>query len=176
MKNIRSTIKEKVVNILIGIIVTVGSGLVLLHYQDSYLNKEDNIQAINTEDTSSINEKKIFISETKTTNSEKDELRNKNAKKKWEIGSTNSEYYNFPLVGSFQNKTRAVNFANTIIKAGKRKYPVRIYYAGNNWYTVSLGGFLDRQEAIERVNYAKKEKIADDAFIWNSTYMNIIEY
>lgn len=77
----------------------------------------------------------------------------------------------FPLVLSVQNKNSAIDFANYIIKSGKNKYPVEVYYSGNDWYTVSLGGFLDKDEAYRRVIYAKEEKIALDAYVWTSTYM-----
>ena len=74
----------------------------------------------------------------------------------------------FPLVASVREKDNALNFAREIINAGQTKYKPEVYLAENGWYVVSLGGYLGKSEADQRVAYAKSTGIAPDAFVWRS--------
>ena len=51
------------------------------------------------------------------------------------------------------------------------EYQPEVYEAGNGWYVVSLAGQLSKKEAQERVNYARANNIAADAFVWTSDFI-----
>ncbi len=75
--------------------------------------------------------------------------------------------YAFPVVGSFRTFQEAEKFAERIQKSVP--YLPEIYLAENDYYAVSLGGYLERQEAAQRVRLAREKGIAGDAYVWNST-------
>jgi len=75
--------------------------------------------------------------------------------------------YAFAVVGSFRTFQEAERFAERIQKSVP--YPPEIYLAENDYYAVSLGGYLERQEAAQRVRFAKEKGIAGDAYVWSST-------
>ncbi len=75
--------------------------------------------------------------------------------------------YWFPVVGSFKKKDEAEIFAKKIQPLSGKFIP-EIYYAENNYYGVTLGGYLTRAEVLDRTEYAKNNEIANDAYIWTS--------
>ena len=154
--------------IIIAVIGSVIAGVFVLHYEYSFL-KIDNSKTKNLNSSNPFSEKEINTLGRKINGIEFSEL------KKAEDGNSTQDIY-FPLVGSFQDKKRAISFANSIVVNKQSQYPIKVYYAGNNWYTVSLGGFLNKEEANLRVRYAKNKKIANDAFIWGSSSMSLIDF
>lgn len=75
--------------------------------------------------------------------------------------------YAFAVVGSFRTFQEAERFAERI--QGSVPNAPEIYLAENNYYAVSLGGYLDRQEAAQRVRLAREKGVASDAYVWTST-------
>lgn len=75
--------------------------------------------------------------------------------------------YAFAVVGSFRTFGEAESFANRIEKSALSM--PEIYLAENDYYAVTLGGYLQRQEAAQRVRIAKDKGIAADAYVWTST-------
>ena len=73
----------------------------------------------------------------------------------------------FAVVGSYRDLAEAKDFANKLRESGMR-YPVEIFLAENNYYAVTLGGYLTYQEATNRVDFAKRTALAKDAYVWVS--------
>ncbi len=73
----------------------------------------------------------------------------------------------FAVVGSFKRLEEARQFARTLQKR-KLRYEPEIYYAENDYYAVTLGGYLREPQAKIRVLYARKRGIATDAYVWKS--------
>jgi hypothetical protein len=71
----------------------------------------------------------------------------------------------FAVVGSFRVQSNAVNFAEKLSKNNLRP---EIYLAENDYYAVTLGGYLDLKQAKQLVAMAKEKGIADDAYVWKS--------
>lgn len=136
---------------LIPLIVVVIGGIIVVHYQNL------------------ISERKIDHSEFR--------INGEQLRKDLEgnVANSKNNEINFPLIGSFQSKERAIVFAHNLMSSAKLNYPIEVYYAGNGWYTVSLGGYLEIEEARTRVNYAKEVNIASDAFVWSSSNMELVE-
>jgi hypothetical protein len=88
----------------------------------------------------------------------------------WEmVGiSVTQRNYEFPVVGSLTTLDEAVRVARRL-QEQNFPYPVQIYLAENDYYAVTLGGYLERQEAARRVQYAKDKGIAKDAYVRYST-------
>lgn len=74
----------------------------------------------------------------------------------------------FPVVASLPTLDAAVAKAQELKNMGL-PYETEVYLADNNYYAVTLGGYLTQEEAASRVNYAKNNGIAKDAYVWEST-------
>jgi len=76
--------------------------------------------------------------------------------------------YSFAVVGSYKEFNEAIQLAKKL-QLSQKGYTPEIYLSENNYYAVSLGGYLSYKEALNRVEYAKKEGIiAQDAYIRSS--------
>ncbi len=73
----------------------------------------------------------------------------------------------FPVVGSFMELGEAISFANKLEDRGF-SYKPEIYLSENNYYGVTLGGYLSLEEAIKRTEYARTKGIAKDAYTYSS--------
>jgi hypothetical protein len=73
----------------------------------------------------------------------------------------------FAVVGSYLKFQDAVSFAQKINQADY-KYKPDIYLAENDYYAVTLGGYLSYHEAMRRVEYAKSINLAKDAYVFTS--------
>lgn len=73
----------------------------------------------------------------------------------------------FPVVRSVRDFASAVDFARRL-RASHPEYPAEVYLAENAYYAVTLGGYLDRDEAARRVKFARDKGIAPDAYVWQS--------
>lgn len=73
----------------------------------------------------------------------------------------------FPVVGSFLELGEAIAFAKTI-EDRKISYKPEVYLSENNYYGVTLGGYLSLEEAIKRSEYARTKRIAKDAYTYSS--------
>lgn len=73
----------------------------------------------------------------------------------------------FAVVGSFRQISEARLFAKKLESNGI-KFKPEIYLAENDYYAVSLGGYLSKSEASRRVRYARDTGIAHDAYVWTS--------
>lgn len=76
-----------------------------------------------------------------------------------------SKGYSFPVIGSFETMPEAIDFIKTINPA---PYTPEIYLSDNNYYAVTLGGYLRKEEAATRVRFAQQQGIAPDAFVKNT--------
>ncbi|CAN2043248.1 hypothetical protein GMMP1_100026 [Candidatus Magnetomoraceae bacterium gMMP-1] len=73
----------------------------------------------------------------------------------------------FPVIASYPTFDDAVIFAKKI-ENEKYDYMPEIYLSENNYYGVTLGGYLSQKEALKRVKYAKSKNIAADAYMRSS--------
>jgi len=85
-----------------------------------------------------------------------------------QIGGDVAESTNwFAVVASEYQREGATTRARRLLETTPR-YPIEIYRAtddkGKPLYAITLGGSLTRQEALDRVRYAKQNAIASDAF------------
>lgn len=78
-----------------------------------------------------------------------------------------SRGYSFPVIGSFKTMDEALTFVKNI-PSSSLLYPIEIYLSENNYYAVTLGGYLRQEEAQTRVRFAQQEEIAKDAFVKNT--------
>ncbi|HEX9653390.1 MAG TPA: hypothetical protein VGA99_06745 [bacterium] len=76
--------------------------------------------------------------------------------------------FSFAVVGSFPTLEEASVFAKSISSQFTLRHQPEIYLAENNLYAVTLGGYLRFQEAASRVEYAKTQGIAKDAYVRSS--------
>ena len=74
----------------------------------------------------------------------------------------------FPVVGSFKELSEAIAYAKKL-EDREFSYQPEIYLSENNYYGVTLGGYLSLEEAIKRTEYARTEGIARDAYPYRST-------
>ncbi|MEK6325547.1 MAG: SPOR domain-containing protein [Acidobacteriota bacterium] len=72
----------------------------------------------------------------------------------------------FPVVGSFTDRNEALGFARKS-KLRFTPYALEMYLAENDYYAVTLGGYMNQAEASKRVRFAK-DKGAKDAYVWVS--------
>lgn len=53
------------------------------------------------------------------------------------------------------------------------RYPIHVYKttdkSGNPVFAITLGGYLSKEEALSRVEYARESKLSPDAYPWSST-------
>lgn len=82
------------------------------------------------------------------------------------IREAKKDYY-FPVVGSFRTIEEATHFAKRLLKE-RYKYKAEIYLAENDYYGVTLGGYLSYDDADDRVAYAKSKMKVKDAYVWKS--------
>lgn len=75
--------------------------------------------------------------------------------------------YAFPVVGAFKALNVAVALARKLRGAGIQ-YPSEVYLAENNYYAVTLGGYLQVEEALRRTEFARQRGIAKDAYVSSS--------
>lgn len=75
--------------------------------------------------------------------------------------------YSFPVIASYKSFDDAAAFARKI-QNKESTYTPEIYLSENDYYGVTLGGYLSKQEALKRANYAKNNGIASDAYIRSS--------
>jgi hypothetical protein len=74
----------------------------------------------------------------------------------------------FAVIASPKDLNSAVDLSRKVA-AGTTDYPVEIYLTGDHgYYAVTLGGYLSLEEALKRVKFARDQKIAVDAFVWQS--------
>jgi hypothetical protein len=73
----------------------------------------------------------------------------------------------FPVVASPKDLNSAIDLARKI-RAVVKEYPVEVYLAENDYYAVTLGGYLLPEDALKRVKFARDRKIAADAYVWQS--------
>jgi len=71
----------------------------------------------------------------------------------------------FPVIGSFETMAEAIDFIKGINPA---PYSPEIYLSENNYYAVTLGGYLRKEEAQTRVRFAQQQGIAKDAYLRNT--------
>lgn len=71
---------------------------------------------------------------------------------------------NFAIVASFKTESEALAFAKQL-KAKGLTFPVEVYKRETDRYAVTLGGNLSYREASVRVQYAKQNGIANDAYV-----------
>ena len=76
--------------------------------------------------------------------------------------------YAFPVVRSLKDLTTALDWSRRL-RDSFPDYPIEVYLAENDYYAVTLGGYLDRDEAAKRVKVAREKNIAADAYVWQST-------
>jgi len=74
----------------------------------------------------------------------------------------------FPVIGSFKNIDDAKKFIEKMRQINIL-YQIELYLSDTGYYAVTLGGYLDRNEATRRVDYARGQGIALDAYLRNST-------
>ncbi len=88
---------------------------------------------------------------------------------------TDNVFY-FSVIGSFHKLEDARQFAEKL-KNADHLYSPEIYLAENDYYSVTLGGYLSYKDAVNRVVYAKSKGIAKDAYVWktNSWGVNLFE-
>lgn len=70
----------------------------------------------------------------------------------------------FAVIASFPNLENALAYAKQI-QATKPSFSVEVYRRSSNRIQVTLGGYLTPQEANMRVEYAKQQGIANDAYV-----------
>jgi hypothetical protein len=75
--------------------------------------------------------------------------------------------YAFPVIRSMKDLNGAIDWARGLRKTIP-EYPVEVYLAENDYYAVTLGGYLSREEAENRVKLARDRKISPDAYVWQS--------
>lgn len=74
----------------------------------------------------------------------------------------------FAVVASPRDLNSAIDFSRKI-KSTATQYPVEIYLTGDHgYYAVTLGGYLPLDDALKRVDFARDQKIAVDAFVWQT--------
>lgn len=83
-----------------------------------------------------------------------------------ELKKGNENYY-FAVVGSFKTLEKAKYFAN-MLSTKKRGYNIEIFKAENDFFAVTLGGYLNYDEALMRVSKAKSSKMSYDAYVRKS--------
>jgi myosin heavy subunit len=76
------------------------------------------------------------------------------------ITENNSAPLAFAVVGSFPQREKALDGAKKLKERGLA-YPVEVYQREPNRYALTLGGYLDYQEASRRVEYAKQQGMSD---------------
>ena len=74
----------------------------------------------------------------------------------------------FPVIGSFKSIDDAKKFLEKM-RGINIPYQIELYLSDTGYYAVTLGGYLDRDEANRRVVYARGQGIALDAYLRNST-------
>jgi hypothetical protein len=86
-----------------------------------------------------------------------------------QIAQQESEKGNsFAVVGSFPTLDEAMAFASKISNEFTLPYKPEVYLSENNFYAVTLGGYLRFDEAAKRVEFAKNREIAKDAYVRTS--------
>lgn len=75
--------------------------------------------------------------------------------------------YYFVIVGSFEELEKANEFANELSDLNEQ-YKIEIYKSENEFYAVTLGGYLNYNEALDRVSHAKSSKMLHDAYVKKS--------
>lgn len=78
-----------------------------------------------------------------------------------------SRGYSFPVVKSTKLFEAARTYAEKL-KQRELQYQPEVYLSDNGYYAVCLGGYLSQEEALQRVEYAKRSGIAPDAYIRTS--------
>lgn len=73
----------------------------------------------------------------------------------------------FTVVASYRSFEDARSFALKLDSA-EYDFQPHIYLAENDYYGVTLGGYLDYREAVRRMRFAKSHGIAADAYVWQS--------
>lgn len=78
----------------------------------------------------------------------------------------------FPVIFSIYEREEAFSKAKQLKKGGL-KFEVEVYTAADKYgkqvYAITLGGYLTKEQALERVEYAKNKGIAKDAYVWESS-------
>lgn len=78
----------------------------------------------------------------------------------------------FPVIASPYNDTDLLGKLEEL-KTNSVEYPIHVYKSadrlGMSVYAVTLGGYLSKADASERVTYARSSGIASDAYAWSST-------
>lgn len=73
----------------------------------------------------------------------------------------------FAVVGSFRHETDARQFAEDLLR---KRYRPEIYLSENAYFAVTLGGYLDREQARRLVEMARAEGIGREAYVWRSDH------
>jgi hypothetical protein len=96
----------------------------------------------------------------------------KNLVQEHKITAKGAGNYWFPVIASPYNKTDLLGKLEELENI-KVKYPLHVYETADKRgvpvYAITLGGYLTRAEAAERVSYARLIKIAPDAYPWSSS-------
>jgi hypothetical protein len=81
-----------------------------------------------------------------------------------DISSRTSQELAFAIIASYSSLEAALVHANQL-RLQKLKFPVEVYARSTLRYLVTLGGYLTAEEANKRVEYAKQQGLAPDAYV-----------
>jgi hypothetical protein len=86
----------------------------------------------------------------------------------------------FPIIASPANTTDLIGRLEKL-KKKQLDYPIHVYKTikkqKKSIYAITFGGYLTKEQALTRINYAKDKKISKDAYLWSSNVWgdNIID-